>query len=95
VGTPVELDPAESWDVVLTRRGFATCVNQDQARGLLARMVAKATHAVALLQIDETGDADGLALGRAWELRMLAENGVTAVQFEGTAAGCFSVFARV
>ena len=108
VGDASALDPADAWDVVISA-GFGRFPNFDHARGVLARMAAKATHAIAILDIPDgsgpggTGRAvGGLAYERIWFLRALAEIGVTAVQFEEIArleeAGAprrFHVFARV
>jgi trans-aconitate methyltransferase len=93
VGQPSAVDPAEPWDVVVASRGFAACADLDQARGLLARMAAKATHAVAILNVPEAGEPGATA--RAGLLRMLAEIGVTAVQFESAAGGRFHTYAKV
>ncbi len=95
VGQPTAVDPAEPWDVVITSRGFAACADLDQARGLLARMAAKATHAVAILNLSEAGEPGGTPTARAGLLRMLAEIGVTAVQFETAAGGRFHTYAKV
>ncbi len=98
-GRVAELDPADPWDVVLASRGFAGCTSTDDVRGALARMTAKATHAVAVLALRESGNegsaADGPVLERAWLLRELAELGATAVQFEDDGGGRYRVFARV
>ena len=94
-GQPAAVDPAEPWDVVIASRGFAVCADLDQARGLLARMAAKATHAVAILNVSEGGEAGVTPTGRAGVLRMLAEIGVTAVQFETAAGGRFHAYAKV
>ena len=95
VGQPTAVDPAEPWDVVVASRGFAACTDLDQARGLLARMAAKATHAVAILNVPEAGEPGATATARAGLLRMLAEIGVTAVQFESAAGGRFHTYAKV
>ncbi len=95
VGEPAAVDPAEPWDVVIASRGFAACADVDQARGLLARMAAKATHAVAILNVPEAGEAPGAPSARVGLLRMLVEIGVTAVQFETAADGRFHAFAKV
>lgn len=87
---PVDLDPAEPWDVVVASRGLAGCQTRDETRALLARMAAKATHAIALLRVDEV---HGPALDRAGLLHLLAEIGVSAVEFEGD--GRLNVYARV
>ena len=95
VGQPTAVDPAEPWDVVVASRGFAACTDLDQARGLLARMAAKATHAVAILNVPEASEPGATATARAGLLRMLAEIGVTAVQFESAAGGRFHTYAKV
>ena len=74
-GTPAELDPAQPWQVVLCR-AFGTFPNVDYARGVLARMAAKATHAVAILDVPED------RYDRRWILHAFAEIGVSAVQME-------------
>jgi hypothetical protein len=53
-------------------------------------MAAKARHAIALLRVDEV---HGPAVDRATLLHVLAEIGVTAVQFEGD--GRMNVYARI
>ena len=58
-------------------------------------MAAKATHAVAILNVPEAGDSGGTPAARAGLLRMLAEIGVTAVQFESAAGGRFHTYAKV
>jgi trans-aconitate methyltransferase len=95
VGEPAELNPAEPWDVVIASRGFAAGADLARVRAQLARMVAKATHAVAILNVPETGASAGSAAPRAGLLRMLAETGVTAVQFEHAADGRFHAYARL
>jgi ubiquinone/menaquinone biosynthesis C-methylase UbiE len=95
VGQPAAVDPAEPWDVVITSRGFAACADLDRARGLLARMAAKATHALAILNVSEAGEHGGTPAARAGLLRMLAEIGVTAVQFETAAGSRFHAYAKV
>ena len=94
-GTPAELDPTQAWQVVLCR-AFSTFPNVDYARGVLARMAAKATHAVALLDVPEA------RYDRRWMLHAFAEIGVSAVQMEepkiaGDAKGNprLNVFARL
>ena len=87
VGTAQALDPAVPWDVVLCRSlsgrpAAAVAEADDYVRGLVARMFAKATHAIALLNVPEKRQA---AL-----LHALAEVGAKAVQIEGG-----NVFARV
>lgn len=95
VGRPWEVDPAESWQVVVASRGLDTCRTLDEARGLLARMTAKASYAVALLGIREVAGTGALVADRAQLLRWLAELGVAAVQFETGPDGRFDVFGKV
>lgn len=95
VGRPWEVDPAESWQVVASSRGLDPCRSLDEARGLLARMTAKASYAVALLGVRELAGAGGLVADRAQVLRWLAELGVAAVQFETRPDGRFDVFGKV
>ena len=92
---PAELDPAQPWHVVVCR-AFGTFPDVDYARGVLARMAAKATHAVAVLEVPE-GRYD-----RRWMLRALAEVGVSAVQMEEVRVAAdnptearYNVFARL
>ena len=81
VGLASALDPAAPWDVVVCR-SLAGAPDLDYARGVLARMFAKATHAIALLGVPE---------GRhQWVMHALAEAGAKAVQVEGN-----HIFARV
>ncbi len=75
IGPPAELDLAPQWQVVVCR-AFTTFPDAGYARGVLARVAAKATHAVAILDVPE-GRFD-----RRWLLRVLAEIGVSAVQME-------------
>jgi trans-aconitate methyltransferase len=89
-GDPMDLDPAEPWDVVVASRGLASCQTREETRALLARMAAKATHAIALLRVDEM---HGPVPDRATLLQLLAEIGVSAVEFEGD--GRLNVYARV
>lgn len=89
VGAASSLDPAVPWHVVICR-SLSGAPDLDSARGLLARMFAKASHAIALLDVPEQR--------RQWMMHALAEIGATAIQFEpGTAphADTFNVFARV
>jgi SAM-dependent methyltransferase len=96
VDRPATLQPAEPWDVVVASQGLSGCTDLDQARGLLARMAAKATHAVAVLNLTEGGgSAAGISLDRSRLLRMLVETGVTAIQFESGGNGRFHVYAKV
>ena len=86
------LDPAVPWDVVICR-SLSSVPDSDYMRGLVARMFAKATHGIALLNVPEK-------YHRAL-LHALAEAGARAVQidssFEGRSAkqGDASIFARV
>jgi trans-aconitate methyltransferase len=92
VGMASALDPAVPWDVVICR-SFAGLSDVDYMRGLLARMFAKATHAIAVL--DVPGDR------QQWMLHALAEIGAQAVQIENVTNGdmrsqdSFNAFARV
>jgi hypothetical protein len=90
VGPPADLQLTPPWDVVLASRGLSGCRDRGEVRELLARMVAHATHAVAVLRMVD-GDA---GVGRADLLRLLAEIGVSAVRFED-AGGRLHVFARL
>ena len=75
------LDPAIPWDVVICR-SLAGAPDLDYIRGLVARMFAKATHAIALLNVPETQHQP--------LLHALAEVGAKAIQIDGG-----DVFARV
>jgi trans-aconitate methyltransferase len=89
VGTASALDPAVPWDVVLCR-SFAGVPDLAYARGMLARMFAKATHAIAILDVPDER--------RSWMVRALAEVGANAIQIEAVRdadAERFHVFARV
>jgi hypothetical protein len=91
VGPAAALDPAMPWDVVICR-SFAGLSAEalakadrpevDHIRGVVARMFAKATHGIALLDVPETAH-------RAL-LHALAEVGAKAIQIEG-----LNLFARV
>ena len=81
VGAAAALDPAMPWDVVVCR-SLAGSPDLDYTRGLVARMFAKATHAIAFVNVPET---DHRHL-----LHALAEVGATAIQIDGA-----HVFARV
>lgn len=104
VGEVASLSPAEPWDVVLSS-AFDGLSGVDEARGVLSRMAAKATHAIAILNLPEVSGGRAVDLGampsgfdRRWVLRTLAEIGVTAVQFRQSPLGDpgrFDVFARV
>lgn len=93
VGGASGLDPAVPWDVVVCR-SFAGSPDLDYMRGVLARMFAKATHAIAILGVPDDR--------RRWMLHALAEIGAQAVQMEdaspadiGNPAQSFNAFARV
>lgn len=81
VATAAALDPAMPWDVVICR-SFASRPDVDGLRGVVARMFAKATHGIALLNVPERAQ-------RA-VLHALAEVGAKAIQIEGN-----HLFARV
>ena len=87
VGTATALDPAVPWDVVVCR-SFAAAPDSDYLRGVLARMFAKSTHAIALLDVPDER--------RQWMLHALAEIGASAIQFEEAEQDrpLFHVFAR-
>jgi SAM-dependent methyltransferase len=90
VGMAAALDPAVPWDVVLCR-SFAGAPDEAYMRGLVARIFAKATHAIALLDVPDAR--------RAWMLHALAEVGAQAIQIEEpkftAKTNVFNVFARV
>ena len=93
MGTATALDPAVPWHVVVCR-SFAATPDLDYMRGLLARMFAKATHAIAVLDVPDER--------RRWMLHALAEIGANAIQIEDarvddapTTHQRFNVFARV
>jgi len=95
VGTATALDPAVPWDVVVCRSfgaprdsSTAALSEVDFLRGVVARMFAKATHAIALLDVPDDR--------RQWMLHALAEVGASAIQFEeaGNNRPLFHVFAR-
>lgn len=94
-GPLTELNPAQPWQVVVCR-AFGAFPDVDYARGLLARMAAKATHAVALLDVPEA------RFDQRWMLRAFAEIGVSAVQMESVKGdggemkeARYNVFARL
>lgn len=94
-GLLTELDPAQPWQVVVCR-AFGVFPDLDYARGVLARMAAKATHAVALLGVPEA------RFDQRWMLRAFAEIGVSALQMEAvkgesgeTKEARYNVFARL
>ncbi len=111
LGEASALDPAEPWAVVLACGTFGSFQDLDYARGVLARMAAKATHAIAVLDVPDIDRAPGsgpsaakaeLFYDRAWMFRMLAEIGAGAVQIEeqkiegyAQARYRFNVFARL
>ena len=86
VGTASALDPAVPWDVIVCR-SFAGAPDVDYMRGVLARMFAKATHAIAVLDVP--------AERQQWMLHALTEIGANAIQMENATAEMFHVFARV
>jgi hypothetical protein len=87
VGSASALDPAVPWHVVVCR-SFSGAPDLDYMRGLLARMFAKATHAIALLDVPDQR--------RQWMLHALAEIGANAIQIEdASTSDAFNVFARV
>ena len=75
------LDPAMPWDVVVCR-SLSGAPDVNSMRGLLARMFAKATHAIALLNVPEKS--------HRVLMHALAEVGAKAIQIEGN-----NLFARV
>lgn len=74
-GFLTELDPTQPWQVVVCR-AFGSFPDADYARGVLARIAAKATYAIALLDVPED------RYDRRWTLRAFAEIGASAVQME-------------
>jgi hypothetical protein len=80
-GMASALDPAVPWDVVICR-SLSGAPDLDYMRGLVARMFAKATHAVALLNVPEKHHRP--------LLHALAEVGAKAIQIDGQ-----NLFARV
>jgi len=95
-GRAAALDPAIPWDVVVCRSFGAphdlstvAVAEVDYLRGLLARMFAKATHAIAVMNLPDDR--------RKWILHALAEIGANAIQFETAAkeTNTVNVFARV
>ena len=81
VGTAAALDPAMPWHVVVCR-SFAGRPEADYLRGVVARMFAKATHGIALLDVPESTHQP--------LLHALAEAGAKAIQIEG-----LNLFARI
>ena len=57
-GDAAMLDPAESWDVVLACGVFLYFPDLEYARGVIARMAAKATRAVAILDVPDLARRD-------------------------------------
>jgi hypothetical protein len=94
VGMGSALDPGVPWDVIVCR-SFSGAPDLAYMRGLLARMFAKATHAIAILNVP--------AARQKWMLHALAEIGANAIQFESAThdeqiaatADLINVFARV
>jgi hypothetical protein len=92
LGNATALDPGVPWHVVVCR-SFAGAPDLDYMRGLLARMFAKATHAIAVLDVPDER--------RRWMLHALAEIGANAIQMEDATPAVsntpdrFNVFARV
>lgn len=58
VGEASALDPAEPYDVVVACGSFLYFPDNDYARGVLARMTAKATRAVAILDVPDASLRD-------------------------------------
>lgn len=81
VGRASALDPAAPWDVVICR-SLAGTPDPDYMRGVVARMFAKATHGIALLNVPEK-------YHRAL-MHALAQVGAKAIQIDGP-----NIFARV
>jgi trans-aconitate methyltransferase len=81
VGMASTLDPAVPWDVVVCR-SLAGAPSNDYMRGLVARMFAKATHAIALLDVPYKHHSP--------LMHALTEAGAQAIQIEGA-----HLFARV
>jgi len=92
VGSANALDPAVPWDVVVCR-SFGRSQDTDFMRGVLARMFAKATHAIAVLDLPDER--------RQWIVHALAEIGAQAIQIETATSNDtrsqdgFHAFARV
>jgi len=91
VAAATALDPAVPWHVVVCR-SFAGAPDLDYMRGVLARMFAKATHAIAILDVPDQH--------RRSMLHALAEIGAHAIQIEDAAidgggpSNRFNAFAR-
>ena len=75
------LDPAVPWDVVVCR-SLAGAPSNDYIRGLVARMYAKATHAIALIDVPEPNHQP--------LMHAITEAGAQAIEIKGT-----NIFARV
>lgn len=92
IGSASALDPAVPWDVVICR-SFGNSEDTDHMRGVLARMFAKATHAIAILNLPDDR--------RQWIVHALAEIGAQAIQIENAtiddtrSQDAFHAFARV
>lgn len=94
VGDAATLDPGEPWDVVVSVGAFGFFPDHAYARGVLARMAAKAGRAIAILDVPDEADREAaraaqpgapagpepLWYSRGWFLRQLAEIGLAAVQ---------------
>jgi len=81
VGLAAALDPAVPWDVVVCR-SLRGAPSNDYIRGLVARMLAKATHAIALIDVPEQHHQS--------LMHAMTEAGAQAIQIEGA-----NLFARV
>ena len=81
VGMASALDPAVPWDVVVCR-SLAGAPSNDYIRGLVARMYAKATHAIALIDVPEPNHRP--------LMHAITEAGAQAIEIKGT-----NIFARV
>ena len=81
VGMASALDPAVPWDVVVCR-SLAGAPSNDYIRGLVARMYAKATHAIALIDVPEPNHQP--------LMHAITEAGAQAIEIKGT-----NIFARV
>ena len=92
IAAATALDPAVPWHVVVCR-SFAGTPDLDYMRGVLARMFAKATHAIAIVDVPDDR--------RQWMLHALAEIGANAIQIEDATItdmhlqSRFNAFARV
>lgn len=90
VGEAAALDPGGPYDVVVACGAFQHFADHEYARGVLARMTAKATRAVAILDVVEAGVPAGedardqephtLCFDPIWFLKMLDQAGASAVQ---------------